>query len=134
MIPFPDRTHTDPPTAESPSDERFTDPVAMDPAGLVDSRSFPLEPVSGIDRPEKQANLPGAAGALTGEQDEGPAIDDELIEADVESPNPDLASGKRVALVGRFGSMNRREAANVLQSFQATVVDLPLKKIRNRCN
>ncbi|TWT76615.1 Tetratricopeptide repeat protein [Planctomycetes bacterium CA13] len=29
----------------------------------------------------------------------------------------------RVALVGRFGSMSRREAANVLRSFGATVVD-----------
>lgn len=34
-------------------------------------------------------------------------------------------AGKRIALVGRFGSMNRREAANVLQSFQAILVDLP---------
>lgn len=32
---------------------------------------------------------------------------------------------KRIALVGRFSSMNRREAANVLTSYQAQVVDLP---------
>ncbi len=31
---------------------------------------------------------------------------------------------KRVALVGRFGGMNQREAANVLRSYQATVVDV----------
>jgi tetratricopeptide (TPR) repeat protein len=30
---------------------------------------------------------------------------------------------KRVALVGRFGGMNQREAANVLRSYQAIVVD-----------
>ncbi|MCO8125137.1 tetratricopeptide repeat protein [Stieleria sp. TO1_6] len=34
-------------------------------------------------------------------------------------------AGKRVALVGRLGSMNRREATNLLQSFQAIVVELP---------
>jgi tetratricopeptide (TPR) repeat protein len=44
---------------------------------------------------------------------EGPATENPAVE------------GKRIALVGRFGSMNRREAANVLQSFHATVVDLP---------
>lgn len=33
------------------------------------------------------------------------------------------ASDKRVALVGRFGGMNQREAANVLRSYQATVVE-----------
>jgi tetratricopeptide (TPR) repeat protein len=31
---------------------------------------------------------------------------------------------KRVALVGRFGGMNQREATNVLRSYQASVVDL----------
>ena len=30
---------------------------------------------------------------------------------------------KRVALVGRFGGMNQREAANVLRSYEAIVVD-----------
>ncbi|MCA9139697.1 MAG: tetratricopeptide repeat protein [Planctomycetales bacterium] len=38
------------------------------------------------------------------------------------------ATGKRIALVGRFGSMTRREAANVLQSFGAVVVDLPRRR------
>lgn len=33
------------------------------------------------------------------------------------------ARGKRVALVGRFGGMNQREATNVLRSFDALVVD-----------
>ena len=33
------------------------------------------------------------------------------------------AHHKRVALVGRFGGMNQREAANVLRSYQAIVVD-----------
>ncbi|QEG01035.1 Tetratricopeptide repeat protein [Stieleria maiorica] len=61
--------------------------------------------------------------------------DDE--ERDVESAAEDAPSGKtgesdpasfvdkRIALFGRFGSMSHREAANVLQSFQAVVVDLP---------
>ena len=34
-----------------------------------------------------------------------------------------IAADKRVALVGRFGAMSRREAANVLRSFGATIVD-----------
>ncbi|MGI9473716.1 MAG: MerR family transcriptional regulator [Rubripirellula sp.] len=42
---------------------------------------------------------------------------------DVQS-QPSVASGKRVALVGRFGGMNQREAANVLRSYEAMVVDL----------
>ncbi|MCG8651018.1 MAG: tetratricopeptide repeat protein, partial [Pirellulales bacterium] len=32
-------------------------------------------------------------------------------------------AGKRVALVGRFGGMNRKEASNVLRSFHLSVVD-----------
>ncbi len=36
----------------------------------------------------------------------------------------DDVRGRRVALAGRFGGMNRREAANVVRSFDATVVDL----------
>lgn len=39
------------------------------------------------------------------------------------------AAGKRVALAGRFGGMNRREASNILRSFQATVVDLGAESI-----
>lgn len=35
----------------------------------------------------------------------------------------DAFAGKRVALVGRFGGMNQREAANVLRSYGAVVVD-----------
>ncbi len=35
-----------------------------------------------------------------------------------------MCSNKRVALVGRFGGMNQREATNVLRSYQASVVDL----------
>ena len=37
--------------------------------------------------------------------------------------------GKRVALVGKFGGMNRREAANVVRSFQAAVVDQEAESI-----
>ena len=36
----------------------------------------------------------------------------------------DAIFGKRIALVGRFASMNRREATNVLLSFNAKVIDL----------
>ena len=38
-------------------------------------------------------------------------------------------SGKRIALAGKLGGMNRREAANLLRSFDATVVDLNAAKI-----
>ena len=37
--------------------------------------------------------------------------------------NP-AVQGKRIALAGRFGGMNRREATNLLQSYGARVVDL----------
>lgn len=48
-----------------------------------------------------------------------------FLDAKREHQDEPAVAGKRIALVGRFGSMNRREAANVLQSFQAIVVDLP---------
>ncbi|NND96394.1 MAG: tetratricopeptide repeat protein [Pirellulaceae bacterium] len=35
----------------------------------------------------------------------------------------DALLGKRVALVGRFGGMNRREAANLVRSYNATIVN-----------
>ncbi len=35
----------------------------------------------------------------------------------------EAVDGKRVALVGRFGGMNQRQAANVLRSYKAIVVD-----------
>ncbi len=38
-------------------------------------------------------------------------------------------AGKRIALAGRFGGMNRREAANLLRSYQATVVELTSPQI-----
>jgi tetratricopeptide (TPR) repeat protein len=41
----------------------------------------------------------------------------------------DELSHKRVALVGRFGGMNQREASNVLRSYRATVVDLDADSI-----
>lgn len=42
---------------------------------------------------------------------------------ELESAVPCEAYQKRVALVGRFGGMNQREAANVLRSYEAIVVD-----------
>ncbi|MDB4338740.1 MerR family transcriptional regulator [Rubripirellula sp.] len=35
----------------------------------------------------------------------------------------DLLAGRRIALVGRFGGMNQKQAANVLRSYNAVVVD-----------
>lgn len=46
----------------------------------------------------------------------------DVPETGVERESDEVA-GKRVALVGRFGGMNRREASNVLRSFSAIVVD-----------
>ncbi len=40
-----------------------------------------------------------------------------------------LISGKRIALAGKLGGMNRREAANLLRSFGATVCELDSAKI-----
>jgi tetratricopeptide (TPR) repeat protein len=42
---------------------------------------------------------------------------------DADRVGGESADGKRVALVGRFGGMNQRQAANVLRSYKATVVD-----------
>nr|WP_236649507.1 tetratricopeptide repeat protein [Rhodopirellula sp. SM50] len=74
-----------------------------------------------------QAPIPTEPPVGDGEDGES---DTELLDGEP-SPNksgdadPASFADKRVALVGRFGSMSRREAANVLQSFQAVVVDLP---------
>jgi DNA-binding transcriptional MerR regulator len=38
-------------------------------------------------------------------------------------------AGKRIALAGKLGGMNRREATNLLRSFDATVVELDAAKI-----
>ena len=51
--------------------------------------------------------------------------EEELDRIDETDRTSGEVAGKRVALVGRFGSMNRREAANVLSSFRAQTVDLP---------
>lgn len=71
------------------------------------------------------------------ELDDDSAID-ELAELDLESSANDdkpgdsqSPAGKRIALVGRFGSMNRRQASNVIESFGAKVVDLPRGKSPN---
>ena len=37
---------------------------------------------------------------------------------------PPQIAGKRIALAGKFGGMNRREATNLLRSYSASVVDL----------
>jgi tetratricopeptide (TPR) repeat protein len=49
---------------------------------------------------------------------------------DIDGPQGSAsAREKRVALVGRFGGMSQREAANVLRSYQATVVDTDAEAI-----
>lgn len=40
-----------------------------------------------------------------------------------------LIAGKRIALAGKLGGMNRREATNLLRSYSATVVDLDANAI-----
>jgi hypothetical protein len=46
------------------------------------------------------------------------------IEAPTDDTDESIVAGKRIALVGRLGAMNRRETANILRSFAATVVEL----------
>ncbi len=46
-----------------------------------------------------------------------------------ESSGPVQLAGKRIALAGKLGGMNRREAANLLRSFSASVVDLDASAI-----
>ncbi|MEL6106565.1 MAG: tetratricopeptide repeat protein [Planctomycetota bacterium] len=56
-------------------------------------------------------------------------VDTAQPEVVAESPAPfasdetHVIAGKRIALVGRFGSMNHREATNVLQSYHAQVIE-----------
>ncbi len=49
--------------------------------------------------------------------------DSDAIASDPLPPGPESIAGKRIALVGRLGGMNRREATNLLRSYSATVVD-----------
>lgn len=46
-----------------------------------------------------------------------------------DDPSSLPVAGKRIALAGRFGGMNRREATNLLRSFAATVVELDAPRI-----
>ncbi|MEM6470191.1 MAG: tetratricopeptide repeat protein [Planctomycetota bacterium] len=57
------------------------------------------------------------------ENDSAEDSDVSLVEASAKLSSTEIA-GVRIALVGRFGSMNRRQATNVLESFQAKVLDL----------
>ena len=57
--------------------------------------------------------------------DEGLDVDD-LIDGELiasNSPDQDSLSGRRIAIVGRLGGMNRREANNLLRSYGAVVVE-----------
>jgi tetratricopeptide (TPR) repeat protein len=106
------------------------------PAGEALSPEQPLPPEpNGSTEESHVSEQPAPAGLADGEEQAArervdPARDDDEpvdLERDAGSAGgetPPLA-GKQVALVGRFGSMNRREASNVVESFQAKVVELP---------
>lgn len=68
--------------------------------------------------PRESSSLPGPSDTIDPlnqeDLDPGPAADDVHLKE---------VCDKRVALVGRFGGMNQREATNVLRSYQASVVD-----------
>jgi len=57
---------------------------------------------------------------LTDESDEAT---ESLAESHLTPPENEIA-GKRIALAGKLGGMNRREATNLLRSYSAVVVDL----------
>jgi len=44
-------------------------------------------------------------------------------EAEVETPDTAILLGRRIAFAGRLGGMNRREAANLLRSYGAVVIE-----------
>ncbi len=50
---------------------------------------------------------------------DGDSLDDSVQARETLSP----VAGKRIALAGRFGGMNRREASNLLRSYSAVIVD-----------
>lgn len=55
---------------------------------------------------------------------------DEVFQEDVAAQDPaDVVRGKRIALAGKLGGMNRREATNLLRSYSASVVDLEAAQI-----
>lgn len=55
--------------------------------------------------------------------------DDPMLDAPAPSAKGDgQVGGKKVALVGRFGSMNHGQARNVIESFGAKVIELPRGK------
>ncbi len=50
-------------------------------------------------------------------------VDDVLGDENVDGDRSSPVAAKRIALVGRFGGMNHREATNLLRSYSAIVVD-----------
>jgi tetratricopeptide (TPR) repeat protein len=64
--------------------------------------------------------------SLSGEFDDDELPDCDTIACDAIACDDltSVASGRRIALVGRFGGMNRRQAASVLRSYNATITDL----------
>ena len=55
------------------------------------------------------------------EESEHRTSDPSLVESNLGSV--ETVSGKRIALLGRFGGMNQKQAANILRSYDAVVVD-----------
>lgn len=51
------------------------------------------------------------------------STDGESLVADPAVSDLEKLAGHRIALVGRFGGMNQKQAANILRSYDATVVD-----------
>ena len=58
-----------------------------------------------------------------------PSPTDTPVDLATDESDESIVANKRIALVGRFGAMNRREASNVLRSHQATIVDLDNREL-----
>lgn len=80
--------------------------------------------------PSAPPGQPGTGSAdVSAAPEERPEDSDDLIEGSEDRPHEaheaesGTVTGKRIALVGRLGGMNRREATNLLRSFGASVVE-----------
>jgi tetratricopeptide (TPR) repeat protein len=67
--------------------------------------------------------------AVTDDFDESDEAIDESTGETGSDALPTQIAGKRIALAGKLGGMNRREASNLLRSYAATVVDLDASAI-----
>ena len=97
-----------------------TTPISESTAGSQANRSES----SGFSATEFSEDL----AAATSPDSDNESEESQSTGAESDASQQQSVAGKRIALVGRLGSMNRREAVNVLQSFQAVVVDLQRRK------